>query len=162
VTFNVIRDGQPMLVLGFIPPRVDKGNGFVVLGGSAGRGRMCGVVGGLLAGGFFGALPDGPKDLVIEDNHQNAWNIEGTERAVDNKVGIVKVAKVGRTLAVSGLVQAQDNWHADAAADQPDNADGVDHSTMIFVACVLDGLGHCDKSSGMKGKKGRSCAALLI
>jgi hypothetical protein len=82
------------------------------------------------------------EDVVVEENHDDAGDIEGGQGGVDDEVAVVEEAEV---LAAFGrVVQAEHDGAADSSGDDPDQSDGQAHSTAVLVLGVLYGLRHCD------------------
>ena len=83
--------------------------------------------------------------MIVEEDHDDARDVEGGKRRVDNKVGVVERA-VGRD-ATLRVVEAEDDGQADGGRDGPNEADSQPDSFVVLVSRVLDGLRHGDVPS---------------
>lgn len=85
--------------------------------------------------------------MVVEEDHDDAGDVEGGERRVDDEIGVVKAA-VGRDASLR-VVQAEDDGQTDGHRDGPHQADGQPHPLVVLVAGVLEGLSHRDVPSSI-------------
>lgn len=82
------------------------------------------------------------EDVVVEENHDDAGDIERGQGGVYDEVAVVEEAEV--VAAVGGVVQAEYDGAAYSSGDDPDEGDGQPHAAVVLVFGVLYGLRHCD------------------
>jgi len=82
------------------------------------------------------------EDVVVEENHDDAGDIEGGQGGIYDEVAVVEEALV--VAAVGGVVQAEYDGAAYSSGDDPHEDDGQPHAAVILVFGVLYGLRHCD------------------
>ena len=110
---------------------------------------------------------DHEKDLPVEKNHDDAGDVEGAHRGVDEEVCVVEGAEVGGEGALGRVVHAEGDGGGDGQGDEPGGAEGEEDSLGVFVLGVLDGSRDGDESarkavvisrrlSKLKFKKGES------
>jgi hypothetical protein len=82
------------------------------------------------------------EDVVVEENHDDAGDVERGEGGIDDEVAVVEEAEI--VLAVGGVVQAEYDGAAYSGGDDPDEDDGQPHAAVVLVFGVFYGLRHCD------------------
>ena len=82
------------------------------------------------------------EDVVVEENHDDAGDIERGQGWIYDEVAVVEEAEI--LAAVGGVVQAEDDGAAYSSGNDPDEGDGQPHAAVILVFGVLYGLRHCD------------------
>jgi len=82
------------------------------------------------------------EDVVVEENHDDAGDIERGQGGIYDEVAVVEETMV--VAAFGGVVKAEYDGAAYSSGDDPDEDDGQPHSAVILVFGVLYGLRHCD------------------
>lgn len=81
------------------------------------------------------------KNIVIKKHHDDARDIKGPQRRVDDVVGVVEQALVGAS--VWGVVEAQDYRGPNGSRHEPGHADHKPNTPVAFVFRVFDWLRYC-------------------
>ena len=78
------------------------------------------------------------EDLIVEEDHDDARDVEWRQWRIDDEIGVVKTA-IGR-YATLRVVQTEDNWQTDGHRNGPHETDGQPDPFVVLVTGVLDGL----------------------
>lgn len=82
------------------------------------------------------------EDIVVEENHDDAGDIEWGQGRIYDEIAVVEEAVVVE--AVGGVVQAEYDGAPYSSRNDPDKDDGQPHAAVVLMFGVLYGLGDCD------------------
>ena len=120
------------------------------------------VTGSSRGGRLPGVRSDGDEDPRIEADHDDARDVEGAHRRVDEEVGVVEGADGRRLGSAVRVVHAEGDRRRDGSGDDPRHGEhGVD-ATRVLVLGVLDRLRHGDESTHTHDRESSSSSAFLF
>jgi len=109
------------------------------------RGGSRGAAGGRGGGDRLArALTDSVKDSPVEQDHDDARDVEGSHRRVDEEVGVVEGAEGRRLSSSFGVVHTESDRRRDGDRDDPGESKHHVDTTRVLVLGVLDRLCHGD------------------
>lgn len=80
------------------------------------------------------------KYFIVQEHHDDTWNVEGPEWWVYHVVGAVEETLVGTS--IGSVVETQDYWWADGSRDQPGHCYHSPDTSVALVLCVFYWLRH--------------------